>query len=675
MLCLLIASLPARPYVELTPGFTLTEIARELNSPTAMAVAPDGRIFVCQQGGEIRILRDDSLLPVPFLTVPTWVDDEQGLMGIALDPDFARNGRFFVNVGSANPHPHNQIRRYTAHGDTADPASDTLLFELDVPGEEFHLGGGLLMGPDGCLYIGSGESGYPERVQAIDNSYGKILRINRDGSIPADNPFFRSAKGKARAIYASGFRAAFTLVSQPGSKRLFALDVGNEAVEEVDELIPGGDYGWPKWEGPGLAGSKEISPLFSYLHGPNHGQGSSITGGVFYPSSLPGSSPGKSAGFPEFYRSKMFIADYTVGWIRALDPLRPDSAAYFADHLSAPVALALSPKGSLYCLLRGKSTMDGGTGLGWNVGSLVRFDYGPSLATEIVRQPESVRASLGEACSFRISASGKAPIAYQWQRKARGEGRFADIPGATGAELALSALTPIADGSAYRCRVKAGLGELLSREAALEVTRDARPSAYIDSPRAGFQYEAGTTISFSGRGLDPEDGVTMPDRLFWQVEHHIDGHAHPVPLASVTGTGGSFRIPDSGETASRAFYRILLRVEDKAGLSRSASVDLQPKRIRMRFRTDPPEIILRINNEPFITPGAYNAIPGQKLYLSADSLQWIDRAPFFFASWSDGNPLSHAVVARAGEETRELRFKPKSIFRKLRERTARVLNL
>jgi glucose/arabinose dehydrogenase len=129
-----------------------------------------------------------------------------------------------------------------------------------------HNGGAMNYGPDGKLYIAVGENANGANAQSFANLLGKMLRINADGSIPADNPFYLTATGNNRAIWALGLRNPFTFAFQPGTGRMFINDVGQNMWEEIDDGIAGSNYGWPAAEGP-TGNSSYRSPIYWYGHG------------------------------------------------------------------------------------------------------------------------------------------------------------------------------------------------------------------------------------------------------------------------------------------------------------------------------------------------------------------------------------------------------------------------
>src|SRR5215211_7200772 len=212
----------------LPAGFTETAISG-LSNPTAMEIASDGRIFVCQQGGALRVIKNGALLSTPFLTVSVDSSGERGLLGIAFDPSFATNNFIYIYYTVSTSPRHNRVSRFTGNGDVAVAGSETIILELDnLSGATNHNGGAIHFGPDGKLYIAVGENATPSNAQTLSNMLGKILRINKDGTIPGDNPFFNVASGANRSIWTLGLRNPFTFAFQPGTGRLFINDVGQD---------------------------------------------------------------------------------------------------------------------------------------------------------------------------------------------------------------------------------------------------------------------------------------------------------------------------------------------------------------------------------------------------------------------------------------------------------------
>jgi hypothetical protein len=265
----------------LPAGFSETLVANGLSSPTSMDFAPDGRLFVCLQGGQLRVIKNGSLLPAPFVSLTVNSSGERGLLGVAFDPNFATNNFVYVYYTAPTPSIHNRVSRFTANGDVAVAGSELVLLDLENLSATNHNGGAIHFGPDGKLYVAVGENAVPSNSQTLTNRLGKVLRINSDGSIPSDNPFFNTATGVNRSIWALGLRNPFTFAFQPGTGRLFINDVGQNAWEEINDGIAGSNYGWSTCEGFCTPPNSNFrDPLFQYGHGSTSTTGCAIVARV-----------------------------------------------------------------------------------------------------------------------------------------------------------------------------------------------------------------------------------------------------------------------------------------------------------------------------------------------------------------------------------------------------------
>jgi glucose/arabinose dehydrogenase len=311
-----------------------------------MEFAPDGRLFVCLQTGQVRVIKNGSLLATPFLSLSVDSSGERGLIGIAFDPNFTNNHYVYVYYTVPTSPTHNRVSRFTAAGDVAASGSEVVILNLDnLSGATNHNGGGLHFGSDGKLYIGVGENANGANAQTLSNLLGKLLRINSDGTIPTDNPFYNTASGNNRAIWALGLRNPFTFGFQPGTGRLFINDVGQSTWEEIDDGIAGANYGWPTTEGP-TNNPSFVSPIYYYGHGSTDTTGCAIVGGTFYNPAVPQ--------FPASYTGKYFFSDLCSGWIRVFDPAAGTASA-FATGIDTPVDLDVGPDGALYYVARGSN--------------------------------------------------------------------------------------------------------------------------------------------------------------------------------------------------------------------------------------------------------------------------------------------------------------------------------
>jgi putative heme-binding domain-containing protein len=337
-------------------GFSVTAVASGFSGSAGLCIAPDGRVFVCEQTGTLRVVKDGKLLAEPFVKLPVACTWERGLLGVTVSPDFPKTPHVFVLYVADQPHVHHVVSRFSLMGDVAETGSEKVIFEGDNQAKlgghkpDGHQGGPIHFGPDGKLYVALGEQTAEKPAQRLDSLLGKILRLNPDGTIPDDNPFVKQAEGKYRAIWALGCRNPFGLAFQPGQGRLFINDVGGKA-EEINEGLAGANYGWPTADHGPTTNAKFRGPVHHYPT-------ACITGGAFCPTDSP---------WPKEYRGKYFFADFNHGFIRTLDPDKPEMAAGFATGLRRPTDLRFAPNGDLYVLLRDAWVIDGqfkpGTGM------------------------------------------------------------------------------------------------------------------------------------------------------------------------------------------------------------------------------------------------------------------------------------------------------------------------
>lgn len=309
-------------------GFRVARVGTGFSAPVFLAPVPDGsgRVFVVQQGGLIRILNPatGAIAGTPFLnvTAQTTTDGERGLLGFATAPDFAASGTFYIfltNTGGTI-----EVRRYrtlAGNRDQADPATADIILTVPHPAFSNHNGGWIGFGPDGFLYVATGDgggSGDPgNNAQNRNSLLGKMLRVdiasdafpadpNRDYAIPAGNPF--AASGGAPEIWAYGLRNPFRNSFDTATGNLWIGDVGQGAREEIDLMRAtdgGANFGWNVVEGTAnFAGAPQAGftlPVAEYLHGTGPREGNSVTGGYVY------------RGAVEALRGNYIFADFVRG--------------------------------------------------------------------------------------------------------------------------------------------------------------------------------------------------------------------------------------------------------------------------------------------------------------------------------------------------------------------------
>jgi glucose/arabinose dehydrogenase len=303
------------------PALAARLVVSGLHSPLDLQSVREDRerVYVVEQGGRIRVVRNGQLQATAFLDVSDRISSggERGLLGLAFHPRFAQNRRFFVNYTNRAGDTH-VAEFQAASADAADAATERVLLRVEQPFSN-HNGGGLAFGGDGYLYIGLGDGGSGGdpygNGQRLDTLLGKMLRIDVDGAapyaVPAGNPF-RSVPGAQPEIWAFGLRNPFRFSFDRATADLYIGDVGQGAVEEVDVAAPrvgGQNYGWNVTEGSACykpsSGCNKAGitlPVYEY----DHSQGCSITGGVVY----------RGCRMPDL-AGTYFFGDYCEGFVRS----------------------------------------------------------------------------------------------------------------------------------------------------------------------------------------------------------------------------------------------------------------------------------------------------------------------------------------------------------------------
>jgi len=304
-------------------GARLQEVVTGLSVPLYLtAPAGDARLFIVEKTGGIRIVKDGALLPDPFLDLSAQVSSgsEQGLLGLAFDPEYATNGRFVVHYTDLAGNTALSRFQVSADPDRADPASEQLILTAAQPASN-HNGGQVAFGPDGFLYLGLGDggsSGDPEgRGQDPSDLLGSILRVDlRAGdpyTVPADNPFAGNPNARPE-VWSYGLRNPWRFSFDRATGDLYIADVGETQVEEIDVSTPadgagrGVNYGWSIMEGSqcfrgsGCDRTGLTLPVLEY----SHQEGCSVTGGYVY----------RGSSIPEL-QGHYFYADFCQGWVRS----------------------------------------------------------------------------------------------------------------------------------------------------------------------------------------------------------------------------------------------------------------------------------------------------------------------------------------------------------------------
>lgn len=618
-----------------------------LNEPTSLTFTPDGRMLITERDGTIHVAQPGATQvdPTPFHQITNINTDqgERGLVGLVLDPNFASNGYYYIFY-TANSPLRDRVSRFTASGNTTLPGSEVQLWQDNVDAGLWHHGGDIDFGPDGKLYIATGDhydtgSGAANAAQRLNSYRGKMLRINPDGTIPTDNPFYDGAGPNLDAIWARGLRNPFRFIFNPFNGAMIISDNGDNhgaALEEVNQGVAGANYGWPFCGGScGTTGLTD--PIFEYSH---NGRDASIIGGPVY----------NGAQFPASYQGVYFYADYVQNWIRYLT--FDGNGDVTGSHYFEPpdgtedgpygeiVDLKIGPEGALYYVDFGVPFV--GTP---QPGAIRRISYTSSNQPPTITQANA-NPTNGPGPNLLVNFTGAAadpendPLTYTWNF---GDGQIANTANASHTYVGRGRYSA-------RLIVSDGTNQTISDP--IIITVGNVPVANITAPIDGLLFRAGQEINFSGTASDP-DAPPTPAMFTWTVVLHHESHIHPAagPFSGVTF--GSFTIPvDGHDFFSNNYYEIALTVTDADGLQGSDSVFIYPDRVNLTFTTSPPS--LRLNFDQYanvLTPFSYDTLIGFHHIAEAPLTQMNAGALYEFVCWSDGGAAAHTVTVPANNRT------------------------
>ncbi len=610
--------------------------------PTSIKFLPDGRLLVVELAGKIRVLPPPYTQadPTPFLQLTNVgsAGVQQGVYDIALDPGFATNHYYYLFYTLGTPN-RDRLSRFTANATNTGTVagSEVVLYQDPQDANAEHHGGAINFGNDGKIYFTTGEHFDASAAQALNNPRGKIHRINPDGTVPTDNPFYDGAGPHVDSIWAYGLRNPYRASYDAPTGRLFVGDVGGNdystAVEEVDLGKAGANYGWPNCESN--CSAPYTNGIYSY---PHNGRDSAITGGFVY----------RGTQYPSSYQGSYFFADYTQNWIRRLtldangnvtgvfnfEPADGSVDGPYGDI----VYLTEGPDGALYYVDLGYSDI-GGT---FGVSKIRRIRYTQSNQAPVAMSsanPTSGPVPLAVTFSSAGSVDPEGqPLTYSWS--------FGDGGISTQANPTHTYAQP----GQYTARLTVSDGVNSSLSPPITISVGNKPTAAILSPQDGVFFKAGDVISFSGDATDAEDGTLPASAFTWNIDFLHEGHVHPgIPQIGVKS--GTFTIPTTGHDFSgNTRYKITLTVTDSTGLTDTKSVIIWPTKVNLTFDTAPTGLTLYLDGIAKTTPFVYDTLVGFNHNIDARN-QSAGSSNFTFASWSDNGAQQHTVVVPSVAQT------------------------
>ena len=664
--------------IVLPAGFDDRRIA-SISRPTALAFTPDDRLLIVSKTGLVRSYQN-NMLRSDVLDIQSKVcyGIERGLLGVAVDPAYEDNGFVYLYY-TFNKHsdcgfmsettPVNRVSRFTMRAEgTLDPDSERVLIDNIPSPSGSHNGGDLQFGPDELLYVAvgdggcdyTGDSGCQELNDASRDPHvllGKILRIERDGSIPSTNPYQGPGTARCaaagmtapgttcRETWASGLRNPFRMAFDPDSPepRLFINDVGGTRWEEIDLGAAGADFGWNMREGPCARNSETncgpppvglTNPVYAY----NHSTGcSAVTGAAFVPDDI----------WPTELRDDYLYGDYTCGKIFRLSalPVGGYAATEFASELgsNAVTGMVFGPDTghgdgpSLYYMVWGTS----------HAVRRISHTANRDPVADVAATPASGAAPLDVTLSAADSTDPDGDtLTYEWDL---GDGTDTQGPGDISHQYpdgVYDAAVTVRDGQGGEdtatVRVDAG-------------NRPPVPEIATSLGTAGFA--VGQAIQLQGSAVDPDEGQLAPARLEWTVDRKHDHHTHPY-LPPTTGAGATITGPaPEGFNSTRTSSLIVsLTATDARGLSATVTKELQPRLVDLRFDSKPAGARLEVGSGELTTPATLTSWAGWAIPVNAPEQRDTAGRGLVFMSWSDGGTRDHTITTPASAATLTARF-------------------
>src|SRR5215212_2214351 len=670
-LCFTTLSLNTASATAAVPANFEDTFVTSVSGPIDMVWTPDGRMIIINKAGQVMVYVNGALLSTPALDLSTRLCTvgEQGLVGVALHPNFTTNHYIYLyyiynKFNNACPEseidgPIGRFSRFVLSAtNVIDPASEVILFETPPRYRNHHTGGDPKFGKDGYIYLDIGDAGgqslgWPQDLGILA---GKVVRITDTGGIPPGNPFTGTGTArcnvngvppagsppgtKCQEIYSSGLRNPFRQAMDPNAAgvRFYINDVGQHTWEEISEGPSAGtNYGWQVREGPcakdsdtdcGLPPAGMTDPIHWYHHGPD---GGAVTGGAFVPNGV----------WPASYDGKYLFADYVYGKIYMLEPggqncrlcLPPTSAfnqVEFAT-IAQVVSLRFGPYGTgqaLYYATRNGSEI-----------RRITFTGTSNRAPIANATANQTFGSLPLLVQFNGSASTDPdgdPLTYEWDFESDG------IPDST----AVSPTHQYTISGIYISKLT--VRDNKGGENGTTIRIDAGntpPLPTIDTPADGTLFAVGDHFILHGSAADPEEGALPSSALTWQVLKHHATHTHPF-LEPTTGNDIEIIAPEPEDidAASTSYLEIRLTATDSNGLTQTVTRELRPKFVNLMFQTNPPGLQLAVGGSMFTGPATVQFWQGANLSVSAPNQSDSSGNVWVFNSWSDGGSAAHTIV-------------------------------
>jgi glucose/arabinose dehydrogenase len=659
---------PPRAQAGPPDGFELRPVVSGLTLPTAFAHAPDGRIFIAEDAGVVRVWDDGALTTFVDLRAEVNSYSDRGLLGIALDPDFAVN-RWVYLLHTAESSPStpdrllpttNRLIRIRAASEltrnVADPLSkETLLGGMPQEGP-WHSIGTVAFDADGFVLIGTGDvtCDHPDTFSTcrlatldLDSPVGKILRFDpATGEGAPGNPYYDPAQPAAMRslVLARGFRNPFRFTVDHVSGRIHVGDVGQSTWEELDVIEPTWsepdrelNYGWPCYEGangvaavqPGFAEGAETGPLCELVYSPAEGGTGPGTQAPAYaydhdePGVTTGSAivPGpvyRASAYPGRYHGRLFLADYARDRFQTRTEDGTVEPFGTPGGWGNPVDIKLAPNGNLAF-----ASITGGT-----ITEIAHIGQNRTPVAAAAASPESGPVPL----EVRLTGSGSSdpdedPLGFSW-----------DFGDGSPVSTAADPVHTYQERGSYTATLTVSDGRGGSSRAEVHVdVGNTRPTVAFTAPVASDGYVVGSTLPISIMASDDEDGPLAGASVTWSVVTHHGGHVHPGDVEE--GTEGSYVVPDH---ADDSFLELVATATDSDGAVTTTRLEVPPTKVPNLVSASVTGTELILDGVRVVAPYEWDSIPGGSHQVSAPATAPTGRP---FARWaSAGGPLTTSTT-------------------------------
>ena len=638
----LLSSLPAtsadaQPTAQVGPGdFNDEFVGGGINRAAAADWLSDGRALVLEQTGRVAIVNPANN------SVANWIQlndlDAEGENG-SLDLVVGANDTVYIYYKAASD-GRLRIGRFPFTGSSGDLGAQTVIWSNPGPphstwGGTNHIGGSLNIGPDNKLYLTIGDGFNAPNSQNLDSVFGKVLRINLDGSVPSDNPFFDGDGPNIDEIWALGLRNPWKATFDDQTGRFWVGDVGGNdattAYEEVNLVTAGNNYGWPLCEGP-VDGPKNGPECPADVTGPVHFYAHDFDDGCCFNASITGGSVIR--GIPALEGDYVY-ADFARGDITVVNldgGTTSSGTTLIRDTTSFIPWIEQGPDGHLYYLVFSFEN---------SFGELRRLRYTGEIGNRApVVRSTAASPTTGEA-PLRVSFSADAtdpegaPLTYDWD--------FGD--GTRSSQASPNHV--YRDTGTYTARLTVSDGQLSASSEPITIQVGSAPTVRINVPAGADDFQAGDSLRFTATASDA-DGEIDDSSFRWSVLFDHDDHQHPVSTAegrrsivlNVPRTGHPFE----GDTG----FSVSVTVTDDDGLSTTRTSRIKPRKIRVNIGSNLEGGLVAVDGIAHTTPFRIDTVPAFRHTLSIPARAFIDDKRAVFEGWTDSEDRFRIISATGG---------------------------